>query len=91
MNLSNTINLPNSAFNSSFPPPVIATSSGVRVNPGQTNSAQTGSFSSNTAARIAAVHLFVWNANIFESLQCETFFILVLCWMLLHHLHLTDD
>jgi hypothetical protein len=82
-NLSNLINLPNSSFNSSFPPPVIATSSGVQV-----NNHQTDSFSSNKAARITAVHLFIWDANIFDSLQCETFFILLPCWMLLRQLHL---
>jgi hypothetical protein len=88
MNLSSLINLPNSSFNSSFPPPVVATSLGVQVNSGQTNSGHTGSSSSNTAARIAAVHLFIWNANIFDRLQCETFLILLPCWMLLRHLHL---
>ncbi len=87
MNLSTLINLPNSSFNSSFPPPVVATSLGVQINSGQANSGQansgqTGSSSSNTAVRIAAVHLFVWNANIFDRLQCETFRILLPCWML---------
>ena len=32
MNLSNLINLPSSGFNSTFLPPVIATSSGVQIN-----------------------------------------------------------
>jgi len=75
--LSSGINLPASAFNSSFSPTVVATAYDVQVI-GSVSQAVANTYIAGHTS-VAAIHSFMW----YKAIP----FILLLCWTMLHCLH----